>query len=654
MPTPLLVVADGRITIANPAATALGLGEGLLLETVAGELAGLSERALSEGRVMRLSECVLRDGETTRVHRVEIAPFTDDAGVASGAIFLTDVTALTETSDELARIVIDSEIAERRLKNHLGYLSSLARFGGLLLETSDPEAIPAAIAAALEETGLFGRALVVTDENDPVLASLGDAERTRLLRILRDPTIEAEDGNPLVIHGLRGRDRSYGAIAVWRRRDLLDEERFDLQPFASLAGFTLDNISLYRDLVGSLRDLSFRNRVGRALQESLSQRDIEENLTELLRSHMPISWFRLVTVPDDPDHPPEIAPLLKQAFRGHRAIQDFPSGAAICVPLRVGGAAGADRRPDAVLAAFSPTPGLFRGAHREIFIALADLTAITLRNVLMYNDLKAHNVAVQYLNEELSSAVDDLKAANEMKSRFVSIVSHEFRTPLTSILSYADTLHDGFESIDASTTRSFLSVIKEETARLTRLINQLLDLSRIQARDRPLARESVRLTDLVARLERAIRPVVAAKALVFDQEIAPDAGAVIGDPDALLQVLVNLLGNAARYTPAGGRIELQVTGDVDFAYIRVKDTGIGIPSDSLDAIFSEFYTVPQARIETAGESSRVETVTGGTGTGLGLSIACAIVERHGGSIAVTSEIGAGSTFTVTLPRTKKE
>jgi signal transduction histidine kinase len=129
---------------------------------------------------------------------------------------------------------------------------------------------------------------------------------------------------------------------------------------------------------------------------------------------------------------------------------------------------------------------------------------------------------------------------------------------------------------------------------------------------------------------------------------------VIGDPDALLQVLVNLLGNAARYTPAGGRIELQVTGDVDFAYIRVKDTGIGIPSDSLDAIFSEFYTVPQARIETAGESSRVETVTGGTGTGLGLSIACAIVERHGGSIAVTSEIGAGSTFTVTLPRTKKE
>jgi two-component system phosphate regulon sensor histidine kinase PhoR len=272
----------------------------------------------------------------------------------------------------------------------------------------------------------------------------------------------------------------------------------------------------------------------------------------------------------------------------------------------------------------------------------------------MYNDLKAHNVAVQYLNEELSSAVDDLKAANEMKSRFVSIVSHEFRTPLTSILSYADTLHDGFESIDASTTRSFLSVIKEETARLTRLINQLLDLSRIQARDRPLARESVRLADLVARLDRAIRPVVTAKALVFEQEITLDAGAVIGDPDALLQVLVNLLGNAARYTPAGGRIELQVTGDTDFAYIRVKDTGIGIPPDSLDAIFSEFYTVPQARIETAGESAHVEIVTGGTGTGLGLSIACAIVERHGGSITVASEIGAGSIFTVTLPRTKKE
>jgi len=119
-------------------------------------------------------------------------------------------------------------------------------------------------------------------------------------------------------------------------------------------------------------------------------------------------------------------------------------------------------------------------------------------------------------------------------------------------------------------------------------------------------------------------------------------------------VFVNLLGNAARYTPAGGRIELQVTGDVDFVYIRVKDTGIGIPPDSLDAIFSEFYTVPQARIESAGESKRVETITDGTGTGLGLSIVHAIVERHGGTITVASEVGSGSAFTVTLPRTKKE
>jgi len=128
---------------------------------------------------------------------------------------------------------------------------------------------------------------------------------------------------------------------------------------------------------------------------------------------------------------------------------------------------------------------------------------------------------------------------------------------------------------------------------------------------------------------------------------------VVGDEDALKQVLLNLTGNSIRYTMPGGIVEIRVEEDDKMVYTHVKDTGIGIPQDSLDAIFSEFYTVTQTRASLARESGNSEVekeILGAEGTGLGLSIAKAIVERHGGVIRVKSKVGIGSEFIVALQR----
>lgn len=652
IPVPLLRIVNGHIRVANPAAAALGFLERGPLDELAPELAAATATALANNHSVRIEELeIVLDGRT-RIFSAAIEPFERADGDREAVIFLTDLTAAAELANELARSVIDAEVANRRLDDTIAVLSLLARLGANLMRASTAPETLALLSDTLQATRRFTMVHVAADET-----AVNEAPTTPNVRIAAIATILSDadqtvDVDNVRIVPVRGRDRVHAVIIAKPVISPADEPALDLNPFASLAAVTLDNILLYRDLIESLQDLSFRNRVSRELQKALSQQEIETRLAELLPSYLPISWFGLVTGAEERDYPDRIADAVRAALRGHLSVHDGPEGASICVPIRLTGPlTRTDQEYYGVFAACSSHRGVFCGRGKELFLTLADIAAVPLRNVRMYNDLRAHNVAVQYLNEELSRTIRDLKTANEMKSHFVSIVSHEFRTPLTSISCYVDTLANEFEALDAGTTRQFLGVIKDETERLTRLINQLLDLSRHLARDRPPVQEQVNTTELVQSVMAALTPVAEQKGLEIAADLPQESEMLPGDPDGLYQVVLNVAGNSIRYTRAGS-VRISVEGQPDFVYIRVVDTGIGIPADALDAIFSEFYTVPQTRAQLAGaETDRlVGPRSAGSGTGLGLSIAKAIVEQHGGVIQVQSRVGEGSTFTVMLPR----
>lgn len=647
LPVPYLRAGEGRVLYANRAARALGFEVDAALADISADLARIAKLVVEEGTSARIPELECRAAGQSRTLTAALESFPG----AECGIFLTDMTETAELTDDLARSVIEAEVANRRLDRNILALSTLARLGADLARATTAAETIARLERALHDSGAFAFLDVVADEAALEHAPLDPAGRSAGLALLAgDPAPELPDV-PLLVP-VRGRDRVHALIIAVPLPHEDDEGLPDLQPFAALAAFTLDNILLYHDLIESLQDLAFRNRVARELQQSLSPQEIEQRLAELLPAYLPISWFGLITAHEERDFPGHIAEPIRAALRGHLGVHDGIEGGWICVPVRLSGPlTRADRDIYGVFAATSGRRGTFTGRGKELFLALADLASVPLRNVRMFNDLRAHNVAVQYLNEELARTIRELKAANEMKSRFVSIVSHEFRTPLTSIACYVDTLSNELESLDRATARQFLGVVREETERLTRLINQLLDLSRIQARDRPLASDPVDVCEIARSAIAALEPVAARKKLSLHADLPGEPAVVHGDSDGIYQVILNIAGNAIRYTQ-DGEVRIGVAGEADFVYIRISDTGIGIPADSLDAIFSEFYMVPQTRAQmTAEETDRVVgSRPGGSGTGLGLSIARAIVEQHGGVIQVQSRIGTGSTFTVMLPR----
>jgi signal transduction histidine kinase len=228
------------------------------------------------------------------------------------------------------------------------------------------------------------------------------------------------------------------------------------------------------------------------------------------------------------------------------------------------------------------------------------------------------------------------EAANRAKDEFIAMISHELRTPLGAILIWAQLLKG--EELDQAATSRAVGMIERSTRTLAQLIDDLLDVSRIIAGKLTIESRSVDLRGVVEQALEAAQPAAAAKNLVIEKALDPAIGMVIGDASRLQQVVGNLLANAVKFTPEGGRIELRVERAGDHARVQVSDTGAGINPDFLPFIFDRFRQADTS-------STRKQK-----GLGLGLSIARHIVEMHGGSIEATSGGEArGSTFTVTLP-----
>jgi PAS domain S-box-containing protein len=231
-----------------------------------------------------------------------------------------------------------------------------------------------------------------------------------------------------------------------------------------------------------------------------------------------------------------------------------------------------------------------------------------------------------------------LKELDKMKSAFVSNVSHELRTPLTAIKASADNMLDRLIGDLNGKQVGYLTRIKSNSDRLARLINDLLDLSTIEAGKIDLRPTNLPLVTLVKEAAESLRTVAAEK-LINLTVMSADPGVIAwADRDKVIQVLMNLIGNALKFTPTGGKVTIAVAkNSAAWIQISVTDTGPGIPAEEVNKVFGRFYQIGQAGTQKT------------QGTGLGLAISKALVEMHGGKIWVESEAGKGSTFSFTLP-----
>lgn len=237
--------------------------------------------------------------------------------------------------------------------------------------------------------------------------------------------------------------------------------------------------------------------------------------------------------------------------------------------------------------------------------------------------------------------ITEIRRLERARRDFVANVSHEFRTPLTAVRGFAETLLDGALE-DGDRRRRFVEIIHEHALRLGRLTDDLLRLAQIEAGQLQLELRPIPVSALIEPCIEITRVKAGEKGIAFEAPAAADTPAIIGDVSALQGMLQELLDNAVRYSSQGGRIAIRTTVEGNEVAVSVSDTGIGIPKADQERIFERFYRTDPARSRESG------------GTGLGLAIAKHLVEAHHGRITVESEVGKGSTFTVFLPSAKEE
>jgi len=260
--------------------------------------------------------------------------------------------------------------------------------------------------------------------------------------------------------------------------------------------------------------------------------------------------------------------------------------------------------------------------HERVAGTFAAQSVVAIENARLFHEIEAKG--------------RQLEIASRHKSQFVANMSHELRTPLAAILGYAELLKEGLYGALPEKSTPIVGRIQSSGTHLLGLINNVLDLSKIEAGQFSLNPSEFALDAMVENVRMATESLAAAKKIAFKTEVARDLPRGFGDEQRLTQVLLNLVGNAIKFTDIGEvRISARVKGD-RFT-VAVSDTGPGIPAEERDKIFEEFHQVDSSETRRKG------------GTGLGLAIAKQIVEMHGGHIWVESTLGKGSIFFVELP-----
>jgi len=228
----------------------------------------------------------------------------------------------------------------------------------------------------------------------------------------------------------------------------------------------------------------------------------------------------------------------------------------------------------------------------------------------------------------------DVKRVEQVRRDFVANVSHELRTPLASIKSVIETLQGGALE-DRKAAQDFLARADSEIDRLVQMVEELMELSRIESGEVPLARQPVEMATVLTEAVERLRPQAEKQGLSLSLEVAPNLPPVIGDAERLERAAVNVIHNALKFTPSGGSVHVSAGLADSGVTVRVSDTGVGIAPEDLPRIFERFYKADRAR--------------GSGGTGLGLAVVKHTVEAHGGTVSVQSELGHGSTFSFSIP-----
>lgn len=273
-----------------------------------------------------------------------------------------------------------------------------------------------------------------------------------------------------------------------------------------------------------------------------------------------------------------------------------------------------------------------RGERDLLRRRLAEVEASFLRTV------EESQREILAMNEALAAANQQLQELDRMKDAFLSMVTHELRTPLTVISGITEMFEAGIYGDLTGKQAEQFRQIALQAQRLRQLVNDLLDLSKMEAGMMRLRRETVNPQTLICNVIEQLEMVAAQAGVTFKTETVSDLPQIYCDGQRVEQVLTNLVSNAIKFTPPGGQISISAEAEHDQVRFVVADTGRGIPTEALPRVFDKFFQVQSS------------TESGTKGTGLGLAIVKHIVELHGGAVGVESEAGQGSRFYFTLPR----
>jgi signal transduction histidine kinase len=288
-----------------------------------------------------------------------------------------------------------------------------------------------------------------------------------------------------------------------------------------------------------------------------------------------------------------------------------------------------DGDPIGFISLHKETSGPFTAKQVQLLENFADQAVIAIENARLFEEVQART-------RELAKTVEDLEIASQHKNQFVANMSHELRTPLAAILGYAELMQEGFYEPQGRKSLDALTRIRSNGKHLLGLINTVLDIAKIESGQFTLNMSEYAIESIVETVRSATESLAQNKKLVLKTDVAKSLPIGLGDEQRLTQVLLNLVGNAIKFTDVG---EVRVTAKAvngHFA-VSVADTGPGIPEQEQTRIFDQFHQVDSSLTKAKG------------GTGLGLAIAKQIVEMHGGRIWVESTVGKGSTFQMELP-----
>jgi signal transduction histidine kinase len=276
-------------------------------------------------------------------------------------------------------------------------------------------------------------------------------------------------------------------------------------------------------------------------------------------------------------------------------------------------------------------PRRFDESHIRLLTTLSAQMSTAIERSRLHESLERK---IRGLDKQLTT----LEKANQLKSDFVTHVSHELRTPLTSIKAYVETLNDNINDPSFKQADEFLDIVAKETERLIRIVNDILDVSKIEFGQRPLQRSVFDISAVINDVASMLSPTLEEKRVELDLRMPDDLPNVDADPDLLKQVFINLIGNALKYSSEDSVVTVAVEEEAVDLYVTVEDHGIGIPREELEHVFDKYFRV------------RATQFPQFEGVGLGLAIVKNIIEQHGGTIRVESEEGIGSKFTFTIPR----